>query len=168
MAFDNRNTYSGSFGDPNAYSEYINSLRWQGVRQQAFMKRGRRCEACPSCVKLHVHHVFYPLDVRDTRVDHVMALCEHCHQTLHEVYGNRSYTSDESRIEETRQWIKSVYPFKEKPLPRPHPQSTQAQQPQQCKNRKKKHRNKNKPIKGQSKHWTSMGCRIGGNRKRRR
>jgi len=60
------------------YYDYIQSLAWTELREEALKRAGYRCEKCGSNAK-EVHHVNYPEDFSEDRIENLQALCKACH-----------------------------------------------------------------------------------------
>jgi hypothetical protein len=79
--------------------------RWYTTRRSIPHQRRRRCVICGSNHGLHMHHY------RNYTPDHVVFLCQRCHQTLHGaasfVMGRRYYGS-EKLIDRTRCHCRSL------------------------------------------------------------
>lgn len=67
-----------------AYSEYLNSEHWSGLRSKRIALSGHKCECCFGVRLLQVHHLQYPDDLYDCTVDDLITLCRPCHDILHE------------------------------------------------------------------------------------
>lgn len=62
------------------YYDYIQSLAWTELREEALKRAGYRCEKCGAKTK-EVHHVNYPEDFSEDRIENLQALCKACHMT---------------------------------------------------------------------------------------
>lgn len=63
------------------YTAYINSPQWAKLKRK--MPGERRCLACLSPDFLHLHHMYYPEDIWNTRHCHCCWLCRDCHEIFH-------------------------------------------------------------------------------------
>jgi hypothetical protein len=67
------------------YDDYIQSNEWN-VRRLLILKRDKRkCVACGSCIKLHVHHRTYIRFGFEDDAD-LVTLCEICHAFVHRAH----------------------------------------------------------------------------------
>lgn len=64
------------------YQAYLNSPRWQALRQKVFKEYGYRCDQCGSSKNLHVHHITYE-NLGEENISDLVPLCEDCHKKLH-------------------------------------------------------------------------------------
>lgn len=76
-------------GRKYTYTEYIHSPEWYDRRNRYYKAHGRKCGACGSSQKLHLHHMLYT-DFDGTEPDaHLVPLCETHHDGYHALYGTR-------------------------------------------------------------------------------
>jgi 5-methylcytosine-specific restriction endonuclease McrA len=74
------------------YSTYLRSQTWYKKRENVFHRAGGYCEGCREASPVQVHHLKYPRDcmpgssewVRKEKLFDLVALCEDCHQDVHE------------------------------------------------------------------------------------
>ena len=66
----------------DAYKEFLESREWSALRHECFRRYGDACP-CGSFERVQVHHLFYPKDIRETKVEHLIPLCEAHHQAVH-------------------------------------------------------------------------------------
>ena len=66
-----------------AYSKYLFSNHWYGLRDKAFTYAGRKCECCASTKFLVGHHMIYRTPLELCTPSDIMALCRSCHDILH-------------------------------------------------------------------------------------
>lgn len=64
------------------YREYITSDRWKKRREDYFEKHARKCRACGSLKRIHLHHKTYRRLGEERDAD-LVPLCHVCHTTLH-------------------------------------------------------------------------------------
>lgn len=74
------------------YEEYLNSSRWERVRERKLRDAGRKCERCGdrgyrtlkgNPAGLQVHHRTYERVGGDERMEDLEVLCEDCHREEH-------------------------------------------------------------------------------------
>ncbi len=87
------------------YKNFLESQEWQHLRQDALAKYGDSCSVCESNYGIHIHHLFYPKDIRQTKANHLMPLCFKCHATVHSSKKSKSIVWDENLIESKRTQI---------------------------------------------------------------
>lgn len=63
------------------YLRYIDSKEWELKRIEKFREAGKRCEACGSSKKIHVHHLTYAR-LFNERLSDLMVLCEKHHDEI--------------------------------------------------------------------------------------
>lgn len=66
-----------------AYQEFLSSDFWLHLRARRIKKDGCKCAKCPKTTNLQVHHKKYPKRWEDTRLRHLITLCESCHEIAH-------------------------------------------------------------------------------------
>ena len=81
------------------YREYVKSPVWAQLKDT--MPGEKECVGCGSTVRLHLHHMYYPQDVFDTRHKHCCWLCKRCHRILHRLYRNGIHVGKRSWL-----WLK--------------------------------------------------------------
>lgn len=101
------------------YHAYLESQHWADLRQAAFDRANRKCEACNATKGLHGHHLRYAKRLEDCTVDDIMALCTVCHDLWHKWHDDHRNTGSFTR-EETRGAILVL-----KTLPKKKEQSAQ-------------------------------------------
>jgi hypothetical protein len=76
-----------SFGHDVDYKSYLASKKWFDRRDKYFKTHAKRCRACASKAKIHLHHMTYERlgSERDTDL---IALCEVCHTNVHKLHKN--------------------------------------------------------------------------------
>ena len=65
-----------------AWSEYMDSRKWEDLRRKALQRADYKCELCNAPYKA-VHHIRYPKKYKDDHVDNLLAVCARCHARLH-------------------------------------------------------------------------------------
>lgn len=65
-----------------AWSEYMNSRKWEDLRRKALKRADYKCELCNAPYKA-VHHIRYPQKYKEDHIDNLLAVCERCHARLH-------------------------------------------------------------------------------------
>lgn len=89
------------------YDAYLRSDLWKDLRCEVFARQSDRCEVCNDPRHpLHVHHLFYPEPIENTKIEHVMVLCERCHHSLHKHNHWYAFAQKEEDIYKIRKWIK--------------------------------------------------------------
>lgn len=65
------------------YDAYISSPAWRGRRERFFFEHRRICQSCRTRTgTLELHHISYA-HIGDERDDELAALCDHCHEKVH-------------------------------------------------------------------------------------
>jgi hypothetical protein len=68
------------------YSDKLRDPRWQKKRLLVMQRDGFRCAYCGDQKStLNVHHLKYGRDPWDTVPDHLVTLCEGCHEMVEDV-----------------------------------------------------------------------------------
>ena len=73
------------------YQSYLQSEHWKGLKESK-RKQSKR-QTCPGCgqfkgnAKMHVHHMTYRGDPKNTKVKDLTLLCGNCHEVFHEAFG---------------------------------------------------------------------------------
>jgi 5-methylcytosine-specific restriction endonuclease McrA len=67
------------------YRTYIKSPKWKLVCQRYWHTYGKKCQACGSRQKLHVHHKSYDRFGRELLTD-LTGLCDTCHRAVHSIH----------------------------------------------------------------------------------
>lgn len=70
------------------YRAYLRSPWWRHLRDFTLEDRGHRCEACGSAHRLEVHHRSYER-LGAELPEHLVVLCRHCHELVHETQHDR-------------------------------------------------------------------------------
>jgi hypothetical protein len=67
------------------YSAYLNSTKWQALRDLVIQRDGGVCQACLSRPAEHVHHVTYELYnlLGASAAFECVAICRRCHEKIH-------------------------------------------------------------------------------------
>lgn len=74
-----------SFEFSEDYRNYIRSPQWKATCLRAYSYYGRRCMACASPRKLHVHHATYERFKREKLAD-LRVVCDTCHRAIHQMH----------------------------------------------------------------------------------
>lgn len=74
-----------AFEFTEAYKVYIKSPKWKLMCKRAYAKYGKRCMACRSTQKLHVHHATYDRFGREL-VQDLRVVCDVCHRQIHQTH----------------------------------------------------------------------------------
>lgn len=63
---------------------YLKSEQWKNVRLEALVREKGMCEICGEQSVLNdAHHVWYPVNIYDTKENQLAVLCRPCHEFLH-------------------------------------------------------------------------------------
>jgi hypothetical protein len=74
-----------------AYREFLNSDFWKGISTQC-KERDGNCVRCGSVKWLQAHHVQYPDDWYQTKLEDLETLCRECHRVEHG-YGPNEFAN---------------------------------------------------------------------------
>lgn len=66
----------------HTYQEYLQSPKWQEIREDALRQARHRCRICNSRHQLEVHHRTYDR-IGHERPDDPTVLCRPCHELFH-------------------------------------------------------------------------------------
>jgi len=66
-----------------AYRDYLQSDKWERLREARLRQAGGICERCQKRKATVVHHVINPTRFEDDRLSNLQALCSPCHLALH-------------------------------------------------------------------------------------
>jgi len=66
------------------YREYITSDEWKKRKERYFENHVRRCRACGSAKRIHLHHKTYRRLGQERDAD-LVPLCHLCHSALHRI-----------------------------------------------------------------------------------
>lgn len=86
------------------YKKYLESPKWQEIRERILYRDNFRCRLCGARERLHCHHIrgSHRFQEEDYPED-LMILCENCHTKIHDywrVVDSIKSFYDEKRIEE--------------------------------------------------------------------
>ena len=82
---------------------YLKSEQWKTVRLEALVREKGMCEICgEQSVFNDAHHVWYPVNIYDTKENQLAVLCRPCHEFLHTMLPECK-TKDES--DGRSQWV---------------------------------------------------------------
>jgi hypothetical protein len=65
---------------------YLKSKDWKDKRLLVLKRDNFTCQSCSSTSQLSVHHIYYS-KLGNEPLDHLITLCQPCHQSLHEEKG---------------------------------------------------------------------------------
>lgn len=66
--------------------QYLKSEQWQTVRIEALARDKARCQICrEESIHNDAHHIWYPENIWETTVDHLVILCRGCHGFIHDM-----------------------------------------------------------------------------------
>lgn len=65
------------------YKEWLSGPKWKRIRRAAIKRYGNACEMCGrSHRRIQLHHMFYAKNWDDTKIEHLIPLCNLHHKTL--------------------------------------------------------------------------------------
>ncbi len=64
------------------YTEYLKGKDWKILRRKAYLRANHKCEFC-SKPAAHVHHIKYPKNLKDDKLENLVVVCEKCHSLNH-------------------------------------------------------------------------------------
>lgn len=100
-------------GNRTTYEKYLESEHWHGIREEAFNRAGKKCEACKqSRRKMHGHHLLYRNPLTLCTAEDIMALCEPCHNAWHAWLDQKHKELHWFNRESTRETIQAFTPRK--------------------------------------------------------
>lgn len=67
------------------YAKYLQTPEWRELSEHCKRRDGYKCRLCGSTEMLAAHHVQYPTDWYDTKLDQLITLCDGCHKVAHQV-----------------------------------------------------------------------------------
>jgi 5-methylcytosine-specific restriction endonuclease McrA len=70
-------------GGERGYQNYLRSMPWKILREQALHRDGWACVDCGRTDNLHVHHTRYPSVLGTEPVEWLKTLCARCHDLTH-------------------------------------------------------------------------------------
>ncbi len=86
---------------PNStYGTYILSPIWRSIKNAYWQSHERKCAACFSKKKIHLHHGYYA-DRGQEKTEHLFPFCENCHKEFHLWLGK----TKKDMLKETIQFI---------------------------------------------------------------
>ena len=86
------------------YEMYLQSERFDEIRQAVFDRDGHKCVVCGSTENLRPHHLTYR-NVYNENLDDLVTLCNRCHSIYHNVENRKKYIDE---IYEGDDWRKTV------------------------------------------------------------
>jgi 5-methylcytosine-specific restriction endonuclease McrA len=104
-------------GHRAAYRRYMSSQKWRVRRSIYFATHVKKCKACGSTDRIHLHHKTYINFTKELDED-LCPLCERCHDKVHKL-AHRGWTLESATDNIINRGIKhySVRP-KRKPIAR--------------------------------------------------
>lgn len=72
----------------STYDVYIHSEEWQGVKNRYYRQYGRKCAACGSVNRVHLHHMYYGNFGKEEDAD-LIPLCAKHHEEYHAKNGTQ-------------------------------------------------------------------------------
>ena len=91
------------------YTHFMRSAKWQEIKRQAIKYfGGKRCQVCQrtigprgQSIQIEFHHIYYPVNLADTKPNHLMPLCR-AHHIQVDLRSDRGRAGQESGIESMR------------------------------------------------------------------
>lgn len=65
------------------YTNYLQTVKWKKLRQEAFVRSKYKCEACGENYRLRTHHKKYPDVLGEEKLGDLVVLCYNCHELAH-------------------------------------------------------------------------------------
>lgn len=92
----------------DSYAEYLKSEEWKKLRARALRRDKKTCRACgkPAAV---VHHIRYPKNLGQERLDWLYSLCSPCHNRIHRLAEEMTLRKATHHVLETRREGNVVY-----------------------------------------------------------
>lgn len=75
----------------DSYAKYLEGSAWRKIRGAALKRDKHTCRAC-SAPAIHVHHVRYPKNLGEERMEWLYSLCAPCHNEIHKRASVRGVT----------------------------------------------------------------------------
>ena len=66
----------------DSYAKYLESSTWRKIRAKALARDKHKCRACGEKAQ-HVHHIRYPKNLGEEKMDWLYSLCVPCHEAVH-------------------------------------------------------------------------------------
>ncbi len=91
------------------YREYLNSEAWKKRKERYYESHERKCKACGSRRKIHLHHKTYNRLGSERDAD-MVPMCERCHFNLHQwqrKIGKNLWLATEEFIRKKKSRIKT-------------------------------------------------------------
>ncbi len=85
-----------SESDKEVYSDYLNSEKWDRLKQLALERANHICELCGATYKA-IHHVKYPKKYKNDHIDNLLVVCGKCHAKLHGIRDNDNNLNNNGR-----------------------------------------------------------------------
>jgi hypothetical protein len=70
------------------YREYLKTIRWNSLRNNALRKQGHKCQLCSSNKNLNVRHRSYERMNTADEFNDLIVLCKNCHAKFHDKLGD--------------------------------------------------------------------------------
>jgi hypothetical protein len=77
------------------YRRYLKSPEWQERKRQYFSRLPRRCAACGTYKRIHLHHSSYERLTREPDSD-LWPLCFRCHRNVHQANASGRFENLEA------------------------------------------------------------------------
>lgn len=75
----------------DSYAKYLESPTWKKIRRQALDRDGHTCRACKKHAQV-VHHIRYPKNLGQERLEWLYSLCAPCHDEIHRLAAQKGVT----------------------------------------------------------------------------
>lgn len=66
----------------DSYASYLESSTWRKIRARALKRDKHKCRACGEKAE-HVHHMRYPKNLGQEKMEWLFSLCANCHNAIH-------------------------------------------------------------------------------------
>ena len=66
----------------DSYAQYLESSQWKKIRRRALDRDKHKCLACGQKAE-HVHHIRYPKNLGEEKMEWLYSLCASCHNEIH-------------------------------------------------------------------------------------
>lgn len=108
--FYRKRTVSDNPKNPEFYSDYLNSKKWEDLRRNALERASHKCEFCGGPYKA-IHHIRYPKRYKNDHIDNLLVVCDKCHAKLHGIRDEQITEESESCYLEEVKTGSHVYSF---------------------------------------------------------
>lgn len=84
--------------DYDRYLSYLESERWNSLRNKRLEMDNFQCQICGNPKQLHVHHLFYPHTLGTETVNDLITLCADCHNMIETLKKSGAIEKRKTRI----------------------------------------------------------------------